>query len=88
MRCQSEMLGGHKGAQPCCLKDRREDQISDVTLISLGFEREIQGDDNLAVLNGRREDFRRARSDSIKFSIFRGDDEGSDGEKEGEIRVS
>jgi len=25
MRCQSEMLGDHKGAQPCCLKGGRED---------------------------------------------------------------
>ena len=38
MRCQSEMLGDHKGAQHCCLNDRREDKISDVTMS--GFERE------------------------------------------------
>jgi len=41
MRCQSEMLGDHKGAQPCCLNDRREDKISDVMISD--FEREIRG---------------------------------------------
>ena len=38
MRCQSEMLGDHKGAQPCSLNGRREDKISNVTMS--GFERE------------------------------------------------
>jgi len=31
-------VGCHKRAQPCCLKDRREDKISDMTMS--GFERE------------------------------------------------